>query len=180
MQKSGWKHLFVGLDSALGVGLRGPTNLFGHLTDRSTHWRWIFAFKLLDVLYKQTTFPLFRTEDNLKNKGGKLGVFMGWAWLGYERFRPSLVFIARHRPESGCKKLVDPSPVRLETCEPVPSPGLIYNFQIELNYAIFSVAQFKSSIFQIPCSTTSFYQFFNRSGIRTQSKSGPPIKRAEM
>lgn len=34
MQKSGWKHLFVGLDSAMGVGLRGPTNLFGHPTDQ--------------------------------------------------------------------------------------------------------------------------------------------------
>ncbi|XXG62201.1 hypothetical protein AAC387_Pa05g0613 [Persea americana] len=34
LAKSGWKHLFVGLDSAMGVGLRGPTNLFGHPTDQ--------------------------------------------------------------------------------------------------------------------------------------------------
>ncbi|KAI9157615.1 hypothetical protein LWI28_025232 [Acer negundo] len=28
-----WKHLFVGFDSTMSVGLRGPTNLFGHPTD---------------------------------------------------------------------------------------------------------------------------------------------------
>lgn len=34
LQKNGRKHLFVGFDSAMGVGLRGPTNLFGHPTDQ--------------------------------------------------------------------------------------------------------------------------------------------------
>ncbi|XP_058094166.1 putative metallophosphoesterase At3g03305 isoform X2 [Magnolia sinica] len=34
LQGSGWKHLFVGFDSTMGVGLRGPTNLFGHPTDQ--------------------------------------------------------------------------------------------------------------------------------------------------
>ncbi|KAG9447054.1 hypothetical protein H6P81_013182 [Aristolochia fimbriata] len=33
LQKNGWKYLFVGFDSTMGVGLRGPTNLFGHPTD---------------------------------------------------------------------------------------------------------------------------------------------------
>ncbi|KAH7278190.1 hypothetical protein KP509_38G028600 [Ceratopteris richardii] len=30
---SGWKHLFVGLDTSMKVGLRGPCNLFGHPTE---------------------------------------------------------------------------------------------------------------------------------------------------
>ncbi|XP_010907693.2 putative metallophosphoesterase At3g03305 [Elaeis guineensis] len=34
LQNSGWKHLFVGFDSTMEIGLRGPTNLFGHPTDR--------------------------------------------------------------------------------------------------------------------------------------------------
>ncbi|XP_057865848.2 putative metallophosphoesterase At3g03305 isoform X2 [Cryptomeria japonica] len=34
LQNNGWKHLFIGFDSALSVGLRGPTNLFGHPTDK--------------------------------------------------------------------------------------------------------------------------------------------------
>ncbi|XP_068646398.1 putative metallophosphoesterase At3g03305 [Aristolochia californica] len=34
LQNNGWKHLFVGFDSTMGVGLRGPTNLFGHPTDQ--------------------------------------------------------------------------------------------------------------------------------------------------
>ncbi|OEL16685.1 putative metallophosphoesterase [Dichanthelium oligosanthes] len=34
LQNSGRKHLFVGFDSAMGVGLRSPTNLFGQPTDR--------------------------------------------------------------------------------------------------------------------------------------------------
>lgn len=34
MQKNGRKHLFVGFDSTMEVGLRGPTNLFGHPTDQ--------------------------------------------------------------------------------------------------------------------------------------------------
>ncbi|XP_020592068.1 putative metallophosphoesterase At3g03305 [Phalaenopsis equestris] len=33
LQYKGWKHLFVGVDSFMEIGLRGPTNLFGHLTD---------------------------------------------------------------------------------------------------------------------------------------------------
>lgn len=28
-----WKHLFVGIDSTMEIGLRGPTNVFGHPTD---------------------------------------------------------------------------------------------------------------------------------------------------
>eukprot|EP01018_Ginkgo_biloba_P015532 Gb_16139 [translate_table: standard] len=31
---NGWKHLFVGLDTTIAIGLRGPTNLFGHATDK--------------------------------------------------------------------------------------------------------------------------------------------------
>lgn len=31
---NGWKYLFVGLDSSMTIGLRGPTNLFGHPTDK--------------------------------------------------------------------------------------------------------------------------------------------------
>jgi len=31
---NGWKHLFVGFDSSMTIGLRGPTNLFGHPTDK--------------------------------------------------------------------------------------------------------------------------------------------------
>lgn len=34
MQNNEWKHVFVGLDSTMEVGLRGPTNLFGHPTDK--------------------------------------------------------------------------------------------------------------------------------------------------
>ncbi|WOK96483.1 metallophosphoesterase [Canna indica] len=33
LQNGGWKHLFVGFDSTMETGLRGPTNLFGHPTD---------------------------------------------------------------------------------------------------------------------------------------------------
>ncbi|XP_077227383.1 calcineurin-like metallo-phosphoesterase superfamily protein [Tasmannia lanceolata] len=33
LQGGGSKHLFVGFDSTMDVGLRGPTNLFGHPTD---------------------------------------------------------------------------------------------------------------------------------------------------
>ncbi|XP_042509399.1 putative metallophosphoesterase At3g03305 [Macadamia integrifolia] len=33
IQSGGQKHLFVGFDSTMGVGLRGPTNLFGHPTE---------------------------------------------------------------------------------------------------------------------------------------------------
>ncbi|PON42214.1 Calcineurin-like phosphoesterase domain, apaH type [Parasponia andersonii] len=33
LQAAGQKHLFVGVDSTLSVGLRGPTNVFGHPTD---------------------------------------------------------------------------------------------------------------------------------------------------
>ncbi|XP_062082164.1 putative metallophosphoesterase At3g03305 [Humulus lupulus] len=33
LQAAGKKYLFVGVDSTLSVGLRGPTNLFGHPTD---------------------------------------------------------------------------------------------------------------------------------------------------
>jgi hypothetical protein len=33
MQNGGRKHLFVGFDSTMEIGLRGPTNLFGHPTD---------------------------------------------------------------------------------------------------------------------------------------------------
>ncbi|XP_010268141.1 PREDICTED: putative metallophosphoesterase At3g03305 [Nelumbo nucifera] len=29
-----WKHLFVGFDNTMSIGLRGPTNLFGHPTDQ--------------------------------------------------------------------------------------------------------------------------------------------------
>ncbi|KXG34890.1 hypothetical protein SORBI_3002G104600 [Sorghum bicolor] len=34
LQNSGMKYLFVGFDSAMGVGLRSPTNIFGQPTDR--------------------------------------------------------------------------------------------------------------------------------------------------
>ncbi|OAY69196.1 putative metallophosphoesterase [Ananas comosus] len=34
LQNNGWKHLFVGFDSTMDIGLRGPTNLFGHPTDQ--------------------------------------------------------------------------------------------------------------------------------------------------
>ncbi|KAF5203070.1 Transmembrane protein [Thalictrum thalictroides] len=34
LEKGGRKHLFVGFDSAMAIGLRGPTNLFGHPTDQ--------------------------------------------------------------------------------------------------------------------------------------------------
>ncbi|MQL83417.1 hypothetical protein Taro_015882 [Colocasia esculenta] len=34
LQKNGRNHLFVGFDSTMKVGLRGPTNLFGHPTDQ--------------------------------------------------------------------------------------------------------------------------------------------------
>ncbi|KAF8664090.1 hypothetical protein HU200_055001 [Digitaria exilis] len=34
LEKSGRKHLFVGFDSTMEIGLRGPTNLFGHPTDK--------------------------------------------------------------------------------------------------------------------------------------------------
>lgn len=34
LQNSGRKHLFVGFDSTMEIGLRGPTNLFGHPTDK--------------------------------------------------------------------------------------------------------------------------------------------------
>ncbi|KAK9138795.1 hypothetical protein Sjap_009389 [Stephania japonica] len=34
LQSGGRKHLFVGFDSTMAVGLRGPTNLFGHPTDK--------------------------------------------------------------------------------------------------------------------------------------------------
>ncbi|KAI3934868.1 hypothetical protein MKX01_027993 [Papaver californicum] len=34
LQSGGRRHLFVGLDSTMSVGLRGPTNLFGHPTDK--------------------------------------------------------------------------------------------------------------------------------------------------
>ncbi|KAL5198319.1 hypothetical protein ABZP36_001831 [Zizania latifolia] len=34
LQNSGWKHLFVGFDSAMGIGLRSPTNIFGQPTDQ--------------------------------------------------------------------------------------------------------------------------------------------------
>ncbi|XP_031477730.1 putative metallophosphoesterase At3g03305 [Nymphaea colorata] len=34
LQSSGWKHLFVGIDSTMDVGIRGPTNVFGHPTDQ--------------------------------------------------------------------------------------------------------------------------------------------------
>lgn len=30
----GWKHLFVGMDSSMSIGLRGPCNVFGHPTDQ--------------------------------------------------------------------------------------------------------------------------------------------------
>ncbi|CAN6485429.1 unnamed protein product [Victoria cruziana] len=33
LQSSGWKHLFVGIDSTMDVGIRGPTNVFAHPTD---------------------------------------------------------------------------------------------------------------------------------------------------
>lgn len=33
MQSSEWKHVFIGFDSTMEIGLRGPTNLFGHPTD---------------------------------------------------------------------------------------------------------------------------------------------------
>ncbi|MCO5614670.1 hypothetical protein L7F22_068954 [Adiantum nelumboides] len=33
LKSSGWKHLFVGIDTSMSVGLRGPCNLFGHPTD---------------------------------------------------------------------------------------------------------------------------------------------------
>ncbi|KQK10995.1 hypothetical protein BRADI_2g57490v3 [Brachypodium distachyon] len=34
LENSGRKHLFVGFDSTMEIGLRGPTNLFGHPTDK--------------------------------------------------------------------------------------------------------------------------------------------------
>lgn len=34
LQSSGWKYVFVGFDSTMEIGLRGPTNLFGHPTDQ--------------------------------------------------------------------------------------------------------------------------------------------------
>ncbi|KAG8054376.1 hypothetical protein GUJ93_ZPchr0001g32360 [Zizania palustris] len=34
LENSGQKHLFVGFDSTMEIGLRGPTNLFGHPTDK--------------------------------------------------------------------------------------------------------------------------------------------------
>ncbi|WVZ67871.1 hypothetical protein U9M48_016890 [Paspalum notatum var. saurae] len=34
LQNSGRRHLFVGFDSTMEIGLRGPTNLFGHPTDK--------------------------------------------------------------------------------------------------------------------------------------------------
>ncbi|RZC86958.1 hypothetical protein C5167_030306 [Papaver somniferum] len=34
LQSGGRRHLFVGLDTTMNVGLRGPTNLFGHPTDK--------------------------------------------------------------------------------------------------------------------------------------------------
>ncbi|XP_020262846.1 putative metallophosphoesterase At3g03305 [Asparagus officinalis] len=34
LQNGGWKHVFIGLDSTMEIGLRGPTNLFGHPTDK--------------------------------------------------------------------------------------------------------------------------------------------------
>ncbi|KAK1319033.1 putative metallophosphoesterase [Acorus calamus] len=34
LQSSGWKHLFVAIDTTPNIGLRGPTNLFGHPTDQ--------------------------------------------------------------------------------------------------------------------------------------------------
>ncbi|KAL6646432.1 hypothetical protein ACP70R_018040 [Stipagrostis hirtigluma subsp. patula] len=34
LQNSGWKYLFVGLDSAMDIGLRSPTNIFGQPTDQ--------------------------------------------------------------------------------------------------------------------------------------------------
>eukprot|EP00250_Pteridium_aquilinum_P020075 c24691_g1_i1 orf=231-2552(+) len=33
IMSSGWKHLFVGVDTSMGIGLKGPCNLFGHPTD---------------------------------------------------------------------------------------------------------------------------------------------------
>lgn len=33
LKSSGWKHLFVGVDTSMSVGLKGPCNLFGHPTD---------------------------------------------------------------------------------------------------------------------------------------------------
>ncbi|KAL5703073.1 hypothetical protein ACHQM5_028208 [Ranunculus cassubicifolius] len=34
VERGGRKHLFVGIDSTMATGLRGPTNLFGHPTDQ--------------------------------------------------------------------------------------------------------------------------------------------------
>ncbi|KAE8808932.1 Transmembrane protein 62 [Hordeum vulgare] len=34
LENNGRKHLFVGFDSTMEIGLRGPTNLFGHPTDK--------------------------------------------------------------------------------------------------------------------------------------------------
>ncbi|KAH9310779.1 hypothetical protein KI387_025814 [Taxus chinensis] len=34
LMNNGWKHLFIGVDTAMSIGLRGPTNLFGHPTDK--------------------------------------------------------------------------------------------------------------------------------------------------
>uniref|UniRef100_A0A0E0LJ97 Uncharacterized protein n=1 Tax=Oryza punctata TaxID=4537 RepID=A0A0E0LJ97_ORYPU len=34
LQNSGWKHLFVGFDSAASIGLRSPANIFGQPTDQ--------------------------------------------------------------------------------------------------------------------------------------------------
>ncbi|KAL3689332.1 hypothetical protein R1sor_015641 [Riccia sorocarpa] len=31
--RDGWKHLFVGVDDSMSIGLRGPSNLFGHPSD---------------------------------------------------------------------------------------------------------------------------------------------------
>lgn len=33
LMSRGWKHLFLGVDTSMGIGLRGPCNLFGHPTD---------------------------------------------------------------------------------------------------------------------------------------------------
>lgn len=34
LMNRGWKHVFVGIDDSMGVGLGGPCNLFGHPTDQ--------------------------------------------------------------------------------------------------------------------------------------------------
>ncbi|KAL5836655.1 hypothetical protein ACOSQ3_013824 [Xanthoceras sorbifolium] len=57
-----WKHLFVGFDSTMSVGLRGPTNLFGHPTDEllteidSELSRWNFTKPLTKISFGH--FPL--------------------------------------------------------------------------------------------------------------------------